>query len=72
MESGDIAPCILNLSAIQRQVVSFMAQPFYCQRKSPWYPLDNRLVGPRASLDAVAQRKKSLPLLGIEHQLSSL
>jgi hypothetical protein len=38
--------------ALDREVVSFMPHPLYPQGKSPWYLLDRRLVGPRASLDA--------------------
>jgi hypothetical protein len=38
-------------------VVSFTLRPLYTQGKSPWYPLDRRLVGRRAVLDAVVKRK---------------
>jgi hypothetical protein len=34
-----------------RGVVSFTPRPLYPQGKSPWYPLDRRLDGPRAVLD---------------------
>jgi hypothetical protein len=32
-------------------------RPLYHQGKSPWYPLDRRLGGPRAILDAAVKRK---------------
>jgi hypothetical protein len=33
------------------------ARPLYTQGKSPSYPLDRRLGGPRTVLDAVVKRK---------------
>jgi len=39
--------------------------------KSPTYPLDRRLSGPRVGLDAVSKRTPSLPLPRIEHRSSS-
>jgi len=42
-------------------LVSFMPQLLYPQGKSPWYPLDRRLAGPQADLDAVAKRKIPVP-----------
>jgi hypothetical protein len=47
-------------------VVSFTPPPIYSQRKSPWYPLDRRLVDPRAVLDEVVRGKIPSPLLGLE------
>jgi len=38
-------------------VVSFMPWSLYPQGKSPWYPLDRRLGGPRAILDVVVKEK---------------
>jgi hypothetical protein len=38
-------------------VVSFTHQLLYAQGKSPRYPLDRRLGGPRAVLDTVVKRK---------------
>jgi hypothetical protein len=38
-------------------MVSFTPRPLYPQGKSPWYPLDRRLGGPRAVLDAVVKTK---------------
>jgi len=39
MESGDIAPHILNLGTRWRCVVNFMFRPFYLRRNSPWVPV---------------------------------
>jgi hypothetical protein len=44
-------------------VVSFTVRPLYPQGKNPWYPLDRRLGGPRAVLDAVVKRKIPSPRL---------
>jgi hypothetical protein len=44
-----------------RLVVSFTSQPLYPQGKNLWYPLDRRLGGPRAVLDAVVKRKIPSP-----------
>jgi hypothetical protein len=41
--------------------VNFTPRPLYPQGKSPWYPLDRRLVGPRTVLDAVMKRKLQSP-----------
>jgi hypothetical protein len=38
-------------------VVSFTLRLLYPQGKSPWYPMDRRLVGPRAVLAEVVNRK---------------
>jgi hypothetical protein len=38
-----------------------MHRPLYLQGKSPWYPLDRRLGGPRVVLDAVVKRKIPSP-----------
>jgi hypothetical protein len=35
-----------------------MSQLLYFQGKSPWYPLERRLIGPRGGLDAVENRTK--------------
>jgi hypothetical protein len=42
-------------------VVSFTPWPLYPQGKRHWYPLDRRLVGPIAILDAVVKRKIPSP-----------
>jgi len=42
-------------------MVSFTPRPPY-----PRFPLDTRLVGPKAGLDAVAKEKRSLHMSGIE------
>jgi hypothetical protein len=38
-----------------------MPWALYRQGKSPWYPLNRRLSGPRAVLDAVVKRKFPSP-----------
>jgi hypothetical protein len=55
--SGSRAPCILNHGSRWKWVVSFTSQLLYPWGKSPLFPLDRRLGGPRVSLDAVAKRK---------------
>jgi hypothetical protein len=55
--SGGIAPLIIDPGTRWRWVVGFTPRPLYPQEKSPWYPLDRRLGGPRAVLDAVVKRK---------------
>jgi hypothetical protein len=52
---------ILDLTTRWRWVVSFMRLPPYSRGKIPRYPLDIRLVGPKAGLDAVEWRKVSSP-----------
>jgi hypothetical protein len=42
-------------------VVSFTPRPLYPQGKSPCYPFDRRLGGPRAVLDALMKRKIPSP-----------
>jgi hypothetical protein len=51
----------LNLSTRWRFVVSFTSLPLYPRRKIPRYPLNRRLVGPKAGLDAVEMRQISCP-----------
>jgi hypothetical protein len=59
-------------------MVSFMPRPLYPRRKSPRYPLDRRVGGPRAVLDDVEKRKFSnlrrleLPPLGRPARSQSL
>jgi hypothetical protein len=55
-DSGGIAPCILDVGTRCRWMVSFTPRSLYPHGKSPWYPLDMRLVGPRAGLDAVVKK----------------
>lgn len=43
MESGDIAPYILNHGSRWKSVVSLTLQMLYLQRKIPWHPLDRRM-----------------------------
>jgi hypothetical protein len=61
--SGGIAPRILDLGTRWRWVVIFTPQPFYPQRKSPWYPLARRLGGPRQREGTVL-----IPVTGTEQQ----
>jgi len=49
---------------------SFMPQLLYSLINSPWYPLDRRMGGPQ-SQSGCGDEKNSLPLPGIEFQLSS-
>jgi hypothetical protein len=44
-----------------RSVVSYTFRPFYPPRKSAQYPLDRRLRGPRAVLDAMEKRNSLAP-----------
>jgi hypothetical protein len=64
--SGCIAPHILDLSTRWRWVVSFTSQPLYPQGKSPWYPLDRRLGGPKSQSGCSGEEKNFQPLLGLE------
>jgi hypothetical protein len=59
--NGGMAPLILDLGTRWRWVVSFTPRPLYPQGKSPLYPLDRMLGGPRAVLDAVSERKIPSP-----------
>jgi len=43
-----------------------MPQPLYPQGKSPWFPLDRRLGGPKAQSGCSGKEKKSQPLLGLK------
>jgi len=56
-ESGGIALPILNLGTRWRSVVSFTSQALYPRGKSPSTHCMGGWVGPRARLDAVAERK---------------
>jgi hypothetical protein len=55
--SEGIAPHILDLGTRWKWVVSFTSQPLYSRGKSCGIHWTGGLVGPRASLDAVEQRK---------------
>jgi hypothetical protein len=55
--NGGIAPRILNLATRLRWVVSFVLRPLYPRGRSLHYPLDRRLGGPKAGLNAVTKRK---------------
>jgi hypothetical protein len=62
--SGGIAPCIPNLGARWRWVISFTSRPLH-----PWYPLDRRLGGPQNRTGCGGEEKSSYPLPGIEPRL---
>jgi hypothetical protein len=69
--SGGIAPLILDLGTRWRWVVSFTTWPLYPQGKSPWYPLDRRLGGPRNRSGRGGKAKKHLLLPGMEPRASN-
>jgi hypothetical protein len=58
----------LNHATTWRWLGTFMFRPLYFWGKSLLYPLDRRQVSPRAGLNAVEKRKKTLPLLGTERR----
>jgi len=64
--SGGIAARFLDLSTRWRWVVSFTTRPLCPQVKSPWYPLDRRLVGPQSRSGRGGENKNSQPLPGFE------
>jgi len=53
-------------------VVGFAPQPLYHWGKSSQYPLNRRLGGPQRWCGCIDEEKNSLPLSGIELQLSIL
>jgi hypothetical protein len=59
--SGGIPPRILDLRTRRRWVVSFTSRPLYTPGKSPWYPLDRRLGGPRPFLNTVVKKRIPSP-----------
>jgi len=61
MESGGIAPRILNLGARWRWVVSFTHRPLYPRGKNPRYPLDRTLGGPQSRSGRGGSRRESKP-----------
>jgi hypothetical protein len=69
--SGGTAPCILNLGTRWRWMVSFTPRPLYPREKSPWYPLDRRLGGPKGRFGRGGENKNSLPLPGIVQPVAS-
>jgi hypothetical protein len=64
--SEGIAPRILDLRTRWRRVVSFTPRPLYRQGKSPWYPLDRRLVGFQSRSGRGGEKRNSQPLPGLE------
>jgi hypothetical protein len=68
--SGGIEPCILDLGARWRWVVSFTSRPLlYSQGNSPWYPLDRKLGGPQNRSGRGGEEKNSQPLPRLEPQI---
>jgi hypothetical protein len=68
--SGGTAPRILDLGSSWKWVVSFAPRPLYLQGKSPRYPLDRRLGGPRSHSGRGGEEKNSKPPPGnrtLEH-----
>jgi hypothetical protein len=63
--SGGIAPRI-DFGTSWRWVVGFTPRPLYLQGKSPWYPLDRRLVGAHSRPGRGGEEKNSQPPPGIE------
>jgi hypothetical protein len=63
---GGIAPRILDLGTRLRWVVSFTPRSLYIQGKSPWYPLDRRLGGPRRWSGRGDGKRNSQPPPGIK------
>jgi hypothetical protein len=48
------------------EAVSFALRPLYPQEKSPWYPLDRKLVWPQNRFERGGEEDNSHPLLGLE------
>jgi hypothetical protein len=69
LNSGCIAPRILDLDTKGRWVVSFTPRPLHPQGKSPWYPLDRRLGDPYGRSGHGGEEKNSQPLPGLEHSV---
>jgi len=60
--SGGTAPCILNLSARWRQLVSFTPWLLYHWGERPWYSLNRKLSGPQSWSGCGGKEKKFLSL----------
>jgi hypothetical protein len=52
---------IFDLGTTWRRVISFTLQPFYPQKREPWYPPKRRLGDPRDKLNAFVEKKTSFP-----------
>jgi hypothetical protein len=59
--SGGTAPRILDLGTRWRWVVSFTTRPLYPQGKTPWYPFNRRLGGPRSRSGRGGEEKNTQP-----------
>jgi hypothetical protein len=66
LESGGIAPRIIDIGSRWRWVVSFTPRPLYPQGKSPLYPLDRRLGGPQSRSGRGGEEKNSQHIPGLE------
>jgi hypothetical protein len=64
--SEGITPCILNLGARWRWLISFTTRPFYPQRKSPWYQLTWRMGGAQSQSGRGGEEKNPHLLPGLE------
>jgi hypothetical protein len=64
--SGYIVPCIFDLGARWRWVVSFTPRPLYSHGKSPWYPLNRRLGGLQSRSGRGGEEKNSHPQPGLK------
>jgi hypothetical protein len=69
--SGGIAPCIINLVARWRWVVSFTPRRLYPRGENRRYPLVRRLGGPQSQFGRGGKEKNFQPLPGIEPRSSS-
>jgi hypothetical protein len=56
----------LGLGTRWKRVVSFTPREFYPYVKSPWCPLERRMVGPQIRSGRGGEEKNPQPLLGIE------
>jgi len=59
--SGGIDSLILNLGTRWRRLVSFTARPLYSRGRSPRYPLDSRLYGPKSRTGCGGEEKNPYP-----------
>jgi len=67
-----IAPRIFDLGTRCRWMVSFTPRLLYLQGKTPWYPFDRRLGGPKSRPGRDGEEKNSQPLLGFELPITQL
>jgi hypothetical protein len=65
-ERGGIVPPILDIGTRWMLVDSFTSRSLFSQGKSPWYPLDRRLVGPQSRSRRGGEERNSQLLPGLE------